>query len=137
LDSDASDRAIGAVFTQDQDGAKKVIAYASRLLDCREQNNCVTHRELLAVVFFHKHSKQYLVGRSFVVTTDNAALSWLKRTPYPIGPQARWLEQLEEYTFRIEHQPRIPRGNADEMSRSPCPTKDHVCKEEQKEETTE
>jgi len=68
--------------------------------------------------------------RSFEVKTDHTALTWLKRTPDPIVQQARWLEQLEEYTICIEHWPGIRHGNADAMSRRPCPKKDCVCKEE-------
>ena len=67
LDTDASDFAIGAVLSQKQNGEERVIAYASRSLDKRERNYCVTRRELLAVVHFLKHFKQYLLGREFKV----------------------------------------------------------------------
>ena len=130
LDTDASDLAIGAVLSQKQEGVEKVIAYASRSLDRREQNYCVTRRELLAVVHFLKYFKQYLLGRNFVVRTDHAALTWLRRTPEPIGQQARWLEQMEEFDFIVEHRPGIRHGNADGMSRRPCLKKSCVCKEE-------
>jgi transposase InsO family protein len=137
LDTDASDRAIGAVLSQKQEGVEKVIAYASRSLDRREQNYCVTRKELLAVVYFLRYFKQYLLGRSFVVRTDHAALTWLKRTPDPIGQQARWLEQMEEYTFSIEHRPGIRHGNADALSRRPCPKKDCVCQGDHRGDTCE
>jgi len=101
--------------------------YASRSLDRREQNYCVTRRELLAVVHFLKYFKQYLLGRHFTVRTDHAALTWLKRTPDPIGQQARWLEVMEEYDYVIEHRPGIRHGNADGMSRKPC-TKEECLK---------
>ena len=68
----------------------------------------------------YKRQKQYLLGRQFVVRTDHAALSWLRKTPDPIGQQARWLEQIEEYTFRIEHRPGERHRNADALSRHPC-----------------
>jgi len=45
LDTDASDESIGAVLSQIQDGEEKVIAYASRKLDKREKNYCVTRKE--------------------------------------------------------------------------------------------
>ena len=88
LDTDASEFAIGAVLSQKQDGVKRVIAYASRSLDRREQNYCVTRKELLAIVHFLTFFKQYFLGRRFRVRTDHAALAWLRHTPNPIGQQA-------------------------------------------------
>ena len=89
LDTDASNESIGAVLSQQQHGEERVIAFASRTLDKRERNYCVTRKELLAVVYFLKHFKQYLLGRRFRVRTDHAALTWLRKTPEPIGQQAR------------------------------------------------
>ena len=120
LDTDASDRCVGAVLSQIQGGEEKVIAYASRVLAKTERNYCCTRRELLAVVFFVKHFKAYLLGRKFLIRTDHAALTWLRRTPEPIGQQARWCEILEEFNFDIKHRPGRSHGNADAMSRRPC-----------------
>ena len=44
-------------------------------------------------------------------------MQWLKRTPEPIGQQARWLEILEEYDYTIEHRARSKHCNADALSR--------------------
>jgi len=129
LDTDASDHTIGAVLSQRQQGAECVIAYASRSLDRRERNYCVTRKELFAVVYFLRYFKQYLLGRSFKVRTDHAALSWLRRTPDPIGQQARWLEQMEEFNFVVEHRPGVRHGNADALSRRPCSKTDCKCHE--------
>jgi len=70
-----------------------------------------------------KHFKQYLLGRRFKIRTDHAALTWLRKTPEPIGQQARWLEQMEEYDFEIEHRPGAQHQNADALSRRPCQLK--------------
>ena len=120
LDTDASDESIGAVLSQCQNGREVVIAYASRRLSKSEKNYCVTRRELLAVVAFLKHFRHYLLGRKFVIRTDHAALTWLRKVSEPIGQQARWLEQLEEYDFQIVHRAGIKHGNADSLSRKPC-----------------
>ena len=120
LDTDASGEAIGAVLSQVQDGEEKVVAFASRLLSHSERNYCVTRRELLAVVYFIKHFRAYLLGHHFLLRTDHAALKWLRSMPEPVGQQARWLEQMEEYTFDIEHRPGKKHANADAMSRRPC-----------------
>ena len=120
LDCDASDHGIGAALHQIQDGEEKVLAYGSRLYGKCEKNYCVTRKELLAVVFFTKVFKQYLLGREFVLRTDHAALQWLQRTPEPIGQQGRWLEKLQEFQYRIIHRAGRKHTNADSLSRKPC-----------------
>ena len=120
LDTDASNESIGAVLSQVQDGQERVIAYASRLLTKPERNYCVTRRELLAVVYFIKQFRVYLLGRHFLLRTDHAALRWLRKMPEPIGQQARWLEVMEEFSFDIEHRPGKKHANADALSRRPC-----------------
>lgn len=120
LDTDASNGAIDAVSSQVRDGVERVIRYGSRYLDCNEQNYWVTHKELLAVIKFPKLCKHYLLGRKFRLRTNPAALSWLRRTPEPIGQQAQWLEPLEEFDFVIEHKSSKWHGNADDLSRRTC-----------------
>ena len=63
VDCDASGTCLGAVLSQVQDGEEKVIAFASRTLNTAERNYCVTRKELLAVVYYIKAFKQYLLGR--------------------------------------------------------------------------
>ena len=121
LDTDASDTAVGSVLSQMQNGVERVIAYAGRTLKPNERNWCITRRELLAIVVYTKHFRQYLLGRSFVIRTDHSALTWLRRTSEPIGQNARWLEQLEEYDYTVQHRAGNKHGNADAMSRRPCP----------------
>ena len=74
LDTDASAYAIGAVLSQVQDGKARVIDYGSRCLDNPERNYCVTRREMLAVVYFTKYFKQFLLGRVFKLRTDHGSL---------------------------------------------------------------
>src|SRR6267154_2634862 len=120
FDTDKSNRAIGAVLSQMKGDEEKVISYASRTLGALEPNYCVTRRELLAVVYFTQLFRPYLLGRDFLIRTDHSALRWLKLTPEPIGQQARWLEKLEEFTYRVEHRPGQRHTNADALSRRPC-----------------
>jgi hypothetical protein len=122
LDTDASDTGIGAVLSQlSDDGTERVVAYASRTLSKPERRYCVTRRELLAVVYFTRHFRPYLLGRHFTLRTDHGSLTWLWNFREPEGQLARWLERLQEYDFRIVHRPGRKHGNADGLSRSPCP----------------
>ena len=121
LDTDASDVGIGAVLSQiHQDGSEHVICYASRILTKPERNYCVTRKELLAVVTFLKHFRQYLIGRQFTIRTDHGALTWLRNFKAPEGQMARWLEKLQDYQFTITHRPGRKHNNADALSRLPC-----------------
>src|SRR6218665_1345522 len=61
LDTDASGEAIGAVLSQVQYGNERVICYGSRLCSQAESNYDVTRKELLAVIFFLKEYRQYLL----------------------------------------------------------------------------
>ena len=119
LDTDASDRSIGAVLSQCQGSAERVIAYASKKLSRTEQNYSVTRGELLAIIHYLKYFRHYLLNVRFRVRTDHAALLWLRRVPEPMGQQARWLEVMEEFTFYVEHRPGRSHSNADAMSRAP------------------
>ena len=97
------------------------MAYGSRLYSRAERNYCVTRKELLAVIYFTKLYKHYLLGRRFTIRTDPAALQWLKETPEPIGQQSRWLEQLEAFDYVIVRREGHKHQNADAISRIPCP----------------
>ena len=119
LDTDASEAGCGAVLSQQQDGVEVVIMYASRSLSRAERNYDVTKKELLAVVYGLKTFKQYLLGRHFQIRTDHAALQWLRKTPEPMGQQARWLTFIEMFDFGICHRSGQRHTNADALSRKP------------------
>ncbi|CAH8536658.1 unnamed protein product [Dicrocoelium dendriticum] len=134
LDTDASNTGIGAVLSQrTPDGKEPVIAYASRSLSQRERNYCATRKEMLALIFFIKQFRHYLLGRKFIVRTDHQSLVWLQNFRDPEGQIARWQEQLQEYDFECHHRPGIKHGNADALSRRPnrnhgsCPSCTAAC----------
>ena len=116
LNTDASDQSIRTVLSQVIDGEKKVIAYGSRVLTKQERHYCVIRKELLAVVHFVKIYRHYLVGRKFVLRTDNASLRWLKSFKHPEGQVARWLEILDTYDFDLVHGPGKKHQKADALS---------------------
>ena len=97
-----------------------MIAYASKSFTKSERNYCVTRRELLAVVFFVKHFKDYLYGKRYKLRTDHASLKWLFCFIEPEDQIARWLEMLGSYEFDIQHRAGKLHSNADALSRLPC-----------------
>ncbi|KAK3097999.1 hypothetical protein FSP39_015198 [Pinctada imbricata] len=119
LDTDASNFSIGAVLSQLQNGEERVISYASKRLEPRQERYCVTRRELLAVVNFTEKFKHYLLGRRFIIRTDHGSLTWLFRFKAPQDQLARWLEQLSQFDFVLQHRKGQCHGNADALSRYP------------------
>ena len=101
LDTDASDFAIGAVLSQNINGAERVVAYASRTLSKSERKYCVARKEMLALVYFTKYFKHYLYGRKFTARTDHGSLKWLSKFKNPEGQVARWLEILSSFDMII------------------------------------
>lgn len=120
LDMDASDTGIGAVLSQVQNGAERVLADGRRKLAKTEPSYCTMRRELLAIVDFTTHFRQYLLGRLFKVHTDHSSLRWLTRMKEPEGQLAWWLEKLAEYDFEIVHRPGHLHTNANSLSCRPC-----------------
>lgn len=120
LDTDASNVGVGSVLSQKQGEHEVVIEYFSKTLSRSERNYCVTRRELLAVVLAVRHFHHYLFGRAFVLRTDHASLRWLCNFKQPEGQMARWLENLQQYDFMIQHRPGSKHTNADALSRRLC-----------------
>lgn len=120
LDTDASDKAVGAVLSQIQDNQEKVIAYMSKAISKQEQSNCITRKELLAVVVALRTFHSYLYGQEVLLRTDNAAVSWLRSLRCPTGQVARWLQELNTYNLNVEHRAGRSHNNADALSRRPC-----------------
>ena len=95
-----------------------MIAYGSRRLSSAEERNyCVTHRDMLALVYFTKYFQEYLIGKKFLVRTDHSSLRWLQQFKYPDGQVYRWLEKLGKFDFDIKHRKGAKHTNADFMSR--------------------
>ena len=125
VDTDASNEASGGVISQIQNGRERPIAYFSKTFSTEERNYCVTRRELLAVVRAVKQFRPYLYGRTFRLRTDHESLTWMVKLKDPRGQVARWIEELQEFDYKLEHRRGTSHGNADGLSRRPC---DPFCK---------
>ena len=123
LDTDASDKAIGAELLQFDPVTRieNVIAYGSYVLTPAQQKYCTTRKELLAIVRFTRQYRHYLLGRRFTIRTDHNSLTWLLRFKNIQGMLARWLEELSQFDMIIIHRPGKFHQNADSLSRIPTP----------------
>ena len=127
LDTVANNAGIGAVLSQLQGGEERVIAYASKGLSKSQRNYCTTYRELLAIVEFVPHFKQFLLGQSFQIRTDHSSLHWLHRFKDAEGLVGRWLATLANYSYTISYRAGELHGNADAMSRHPFTKRRRRC----------
>jgi hypothetical protein len=116
LYTDASKFGLGAVLSQKKEGKEYVIAYASRSTNKSEENYGITDLECLAVVWAVQHFQHYLFNH-FTIVTDHSALKWLKTCKIPKGKRARWIMELQQYNFTIEHRAGKSNANADALSR--------------------
>ena len=98
LQTDASDRGIGAVLSQqDDDGVDHPISFYSRKLLPREERYATVEKECLAIKAAVEAFKVYLLGRHFTITTDHRALEWLKKfvtrmLGYSLEPRATTIQ---------------------------------------------
>ena len=138
LQTDASDCGLGAVLAhEDSQGNEHVVAYASRTLSDRERHYSAMEKEALTIAFATQNFHVYLLGKPFHLITDNRALTWLHSLE-PKGRIARWIMDLQEFYFTVQHKAGKENTNADALSRlcppssfkspSPIPLKDNaVC----------
>ncbi|KAL0541779.1 hypothetical protein IC582_021836 [Cucumis melo] len=113
VETDASDYAFGGVLLQNG----HPIAYESQKLNAVERRYTVSEKEMLAVVHCLRAWRQYLLGPSFVVKTDNSATCHFFTLPKLTSKQARWQEFLAEFDFEFEHKKGSSNQAADALSR--------------------
>ena len=59
--------------------------------------------ELATVIHPLKMWRHHLIGRKFILMTDNKGLKYMLDQPNLNARQARWLAFLSEYDFEIQH----------------------------------
>ncbi len=93
--TDASIRALGAVFFQrDNGGILRPIWFASRLLLPAEKQYTVQELECLAVMFARKKSKHYLEEAEWICYTDHQAIINIMSTNSLSARLQRWIVAL-------------------------------------------
>ena len=118
LQTDASDRGLGAVLSQaDEEVEEHPVAFASRKLLPREMNYSVIEKECLAIVWALSVFHTYLYGQSFIIQTDHQPLSWLQRMKNSNARLTRWALSLQPFYCGMQHRSGEKNGNADGLSR--------------------
>ncbi len=115
LQTDASDRGLGAVLTQEIGGEERPVLYISRKLSKRETMYSTIEKECLAIRWAVLTLRYYLLGREFTLCSDHAPLQWLHRMKDTNARITRWYLALQPFKFKVDPQA----GDADDCSRLP------------------
>ncbi|WJX10635.1 hypothetical protein P8452_01329 [Trifolium repens] len=114
IECDASSgNGIGAILMQD----KRPVAYFSKALGVRNLTKSVYEKELMAVVLAIQHWRPYLLGRRFVVSTDQKSLKQLLQQRVVTAEQQNWTAKLLGYDFEIIYKSGNLNRGADALSR--------------------
>ncbi|SJL13535.1 uncharacterized protein ARMOST_16979 [Armillaria ostoyae] len=119
VEADASEGAIGAVLSQEQDGKWRPVAFLSKALTITERNYEIYDKELLAIMLALDKWRHYLMGATvdFEIWTDHQNLQYFRKPQKLNRRQARWVTELAEYHFTLHHKPGASNKKADLLSR--------------------
>lgn len=117
LQTDASERGLGAVLLQGPPEDRHPVAYISRKLLPRESRYATVEKEALAIKWALDSFKYYLLGREFILQTDHKALQWLERMKDTNGRITRWYLAMQPYRFKVHYIPGKDNTTADYLSR--------------------
>ena len=112
----ASGDGIGAVLSQQG----KPIAFMSRALGISKRSWSVYAKEMLAIVEAIRIWRPYLLGRKFIIRTDQKSLKYLLEQRITTPDQQQWVAKLLGYDYEIQYRPGRENTAADALSRKPA-----------------
>ncbi|SJL15452.1 uncharacterized protein ARMOST_18950 [Armillaria ostoyae] len=119
VEADASNGAIGAVLSQEQEGRWRPVAFMSKALTATERNYEIYDKELLAIMLALSEWRHYLMGalEDVEIWTDHQNLQYFRKPQKLNRRQARWVTKLAKYHFILKHKPGTANVKADLLSR--------------------
>jgi len=119
LDVDWSTKGVGAILSQKEGRFEKVVTYASKALIVAQRKFHPMEGECYALIWGILHFRQYLHQTHFTLRTDHKPLEWLATISDAHGRRGRWIDMLQDFSFKIVHRPGMRHANADALSRNP------------------
>ncbi|KAF7642818.1 hypothetical protein LDENG_00250190 [Lucifuga dentata] len=119
LQTDASERGVGAVLLQGPAEDRHPVAFISHKLFPREVRYSAIEKEALAIKWALDSFRYYLLGREFILETDHRTLQWLERMKDTNGRITRWYLAMWPFRFTIHHIPGRDNITADYLSCCP------------------
>lgn len=99
IKTDASGYGVGAVLLQEG----RPVAYFSKVLGTRAQQKSIYAKELIAIFLAVIKWKPYLMGRHFIVRTDQQSLQFLIQQ-LEVNPEyQKWVSKLFGFDFEIQY----------------------------------
>lgn len=122
LETDSSDYVLGGVLSQyDDEGVLHPVAFYSKSMIPAECNYHIYDKELLAIIRCFEHWRPELEGTNLPIQvfTDHQALKTFMENKELTRRQARYLDILSEYNFKVIFRPGRSNSKADALTRMP------------------
>jgi hypothetical protein len=103
LDVDWSPKGVGAILSQREGKLEKVVAYASKSLTMAQKKLHPMEGECYALIWGVMHFRQYLYRNHFILRTNHKPLEWLATVSNAHGRRGRWIDMLQDFSFKIVH----------------------------------
>jgi hypothetical protein len=119
LDVDWSTKGVGAVLSQKEGRFKKVVTYASKGLTVAQRKFHPMEGECYALIWGIMYFRQYLHRNHFTLRTDHKPLEWLAIVSDANGRRGRWVDMLQDFSFKIIHRLGLRHINVNVLSKNP------------------
>ncbi len=123
VSTDASKYAFGHSLAQNN----HPFAFLSHCLSDQEMRWDTGDQELLAFLIALREWRVYLGGKKFILKTDHEPIRYLQTKARLTSRQARWLDELQSFSYEVHHVPGVRNVVPDALTRRPDYTPELKC----------